>query len=181
MALNLEKSKIFSRYLYPMPFFTYLIPLLFLFSSATQASRGVVNGGAPPPISPRQDVDDLIGKWDGVLLQDPGGIAPRFDMSMTVYRQGMSVVGTTFVTYQGIWVEMAFSGYRQPNGTFKIIETEILRGVKPEDLAWCMKRFELTLSYTREGWVLLGPWWGNSGYGECIPGSIRLRKRWPHV
>jgi hypothetical protein len=40
-----------------------------------------------------------------------------------------------------------------------------------------MKQYEIRVSYTPEGLLLSGPWWGNSELGPCIPGSIKLRKK----
>ena len=130
---------------------------------------------------PAQKAPDISGNWEGVLLQNPGGIAPRFDMTMNIRRRGLSIVGTTYVTLDNIWAEFEFSGYQLPSGSYKIVETKVLRGVKPEDLSWCMKRYELRLETGGEGPVLTGPWWGNSGYGPCVPGSVRLTKRKPQV
>ncbi|MBC6996034.1 hypothetical protein QWY85_12190 [Neolewinella lacunae] len=117
---------------------------------------------------------DLNGIWVGHLLQNPGGIAPSFEFSMQLRHNGIFLKGTSFVRHGTIWAEMELSGFQLPNGTWKLTETKILRGEKPEDLSWCLKRYELVISYTPEGVVLHGPWWGNSGFGPCVPGSIRL-------
>lgn len=123
---------------------------------------------------PFQQEIDLNGIWVGELLQNPGGIAEKFEFSMHLKHNGIFMKGTSFVRHGEVWVEMELSGYQQTNGSWKLTETKILRGKKPEDLAWCMKLMELRVSYTKEGLMLHGPWWGSSAFGPCVPGSVRL-------
>jgi len=120
---------------------------------------------------------DLNGLWTGVLLQNAGGIAERFDLSMQLIQNGVFLKGTAFVKYEEIWAEMAVSGFQLPNGSWKLTDVKVLRAQKPEELSWCEKSYELRASLTPEGVVLHGPWWGNSEYGPCIPGSIRLKRK----
>ena len=130
-----------------------------------------------PASAPDSTGVDVSGTWVGKLLQNPGGVAPEFEFTMEIQHNGVFVKGTSFVRYERIWVEMAFSGHRTENGNIEIIETEILRSQKPDDLAWCMKEYKLRTEYTREGLILIGPWWGNSLFGPCIPGSVRLVRK----
>ncbi|OAV46235.1 hypothetical protein [Lewinella sp. 4G2] len=120
---------------------------------------------------------NVSGTWTGKLLQNEGGIAPEFAFTMEIAHNGIFVRGTSYVSHQGIWAEMRFSGYQKENGVIVITETEILRSQKPNDLSWCMKEYELRAEYTAEGMVLTGPWWGESAYGACIPGSVRLKRK----
>ena len=119
---------------------------------------------------------DLNGIWTGELRQNPGGIAEKFEFSMQLQHHGIFLKGTSFVRYGDIYVELELSGYRQPDGSWKLSETKILRGDKPERLVWCIKHYELRVSYTKDGLVLIGPWWGNTTLGDpCVPGSVTLK------
>lgn len=120
---------------------------------------------------------DISGTWVGELYQDAGGIADKFELSMQIRQIGPSIQGTSYVKLDGIWAEMEFSGYLQSNGSWKISEARVVRAEKPEALSWCMKRYLLTVNYTRNGLQLNGPWWGDSEFGPCIPGSVRLEKK----
>lgn len=120
---------------------------------------------------------NIRGTWVGELYQDAGGIADKFELSMEIRQIGLSVKGTSYVKLNDIWAEMEFSGYEQANGTWKLSEFKVVRAEKPEALSWCMKRYNLTLEYTASGKVLSGPWWGNSEFGPCVPGSVRLRRK----
>ncbi|WP_273445828.1 hypothetical protein [Neolewinella agarilytica] len=120
---------------------------------------------------------DLNGLWVGELLQNAGGIAERFDLSMQLVHNGIFLKGTAFVKYEEIWAEMEVSGFQQANGSWKLTDIKVLRAQKPKELSWCEKSYELRASFTPEGVVLHGPWWGNSEYGPCIPGSIRLKRK----
>ena len=171
-----------------MNFFLSIITGLFLVAGSPPASS-VTAGPAPFPLPlrgpggalhPRPAPDtllDISGTWVGKLYQNPGGVAPEFDFTMEIKHNGVFIRGTAFVRFESIWVEMAWSGHRTENGNFEIVETEILRSQKPEDLAWCMKEYTVRTEYTKEGLVLIGPWWGSSVYGPCIPGSVRLIRK----
>ncbi len=117
----------------------------------------------------------LTGLWTGELLQNEGGIADRFDFTMQLFQNGIFLQGTAHVKLGEIWAEMKLSGFQLENGSWKLTETEILRSQKPETLSWCMKLYELRIGYTKDGMTLHGPWWGSSGFGPCIPGSVRLK------
>ena len=120
---------------------------------------------------------DLSGTWKGKLYQNEGGIAPAFDFTMEIVQSGIFVRGKSYVKHGEIWAEMAFSGHQAPNGTLVLTETRVLRADKPDDLSWCMKEYELQGQYTQSGMVLTGPWWGDSEFGPCVPGSVRLTRR----
>ena len=129
------------------------------------------------PLPQQRNELDLSGTWAGKLFQNKGGIAPEFELTMEIVHNGIFVRGTSYVIHEGIWAEMRFSGYQKENGAIAITETEILRAKKPDDLSWCMKEYELRAAYTPEGLVLSGPWWGDSIYGACIPGSVLLKRK----
>ena len=117
----------------------------------------------------------LSGLWTGELLQNEGGIADRFEFTMQLWQNGIFLHGTAHVKLGKIWAEMKLSGFQLDNGSWKLTETEILRSQKPDDLSWCIKRYELRIGYTTEGITLHGPWWGSSKFGPCVPGSVRLK------
>jgi hypothetical protein len=181
-GLKEEKKLFFSRYLR----FMRLVLLILIFVSGAAAAVGqeTLPSTTPsshprsrpqPPVKPLET--DLNGLWVGELLQNEGGIADIFELSMQLHQNGIFMKGTAFVRYQDIWAEMRLSGFQLQNGSWKLTETEILRSQKTDDLSWCMKKYELRVSFTADGIILHGPWWGNSEFGPCIPGSIRLKKK----
>ena len=161
---------------------SFLLTLFFLLTLPLQSQEKVPEGnggeakGKEAPHTPHGP-PDISGTWVGELLQNEGGIADRFEFSMEITQVGLAIKGTTYVRLEEIYAEMDFSGYVLPNGSWKILERGVVRSQKPLELSWCMKRFLLTMTYTREGMMLTGPWWGDSAFGPCIPGSVRLRKR----
>lgn len=154
---------------------TLLICLLALGSSAFGQVPALPN--EPSPHLRQRPQLSLSGIWTGELLQNEGGIADRFDFTMDLRQNGIFLQGTAHVKLGDIWAEMELSGYQQANGSWKLTETKILRDNKPETLSWCMKLYELRVGYTGEGMTLHGPWWGTSGFGPCVPGSVRLRMK----
>lgn len=152
-----------------------LLCLLLAFTGCLYAQADTADTIAPPPAY--EPTVDISGTWVGELYQDAGGIAEKFEFSMQIRQIGPAVKGTTYVKLGEIWAEMEFSGFEQTNGSWKFTEFKVVRAEKPEALSWCMKRFNLTVDFTVEGLILSGPWWGNSEFGPCIPGSVKLRKK----
>ena len=181
-GLREEKRLLFSYYLR----FMRLTLLILIFISGAAAAYGQetlpsttsasdLRSRLQPPVKPLET--DLNGLWVGELLQNEGGIADKFEFSMQLYQNGIFMKGTAHVRFGEIWAEMRLSGFQLQNGSWKLTEIEILRSQKPDDLSWCMKKYELRVSYTNDGISLHGPWWGNSGFGPCIPGSVRLKMK----
>ncbi|THH41643.1 hypothetical protein [Neolewinella litorea] len=121
---------------------------------------------------------DISGSWTGLLLQNEGGFAEQFELYMNLEQIGLSVKGTAYVRLGELQAEMKVSGFQTPDGSWRISELEILRNNKAGlTVAWCLKEYDLRADYRDGELVLTGPWWGNSEYGPCVPGSITLRKR----
>ncbi len=120
---------------------------------------------------------DLSGSWSGLLLQNEGGISDRFELFFDLQQIGMSIQGTAFVRLGELQAQMRLSGFQTPDGSWRISETRILRSNKAGlSVSWCMKEYDLRVDYQNGELILTGPWWGNSEYGPCIPGSITLRR-----
>ncbi|MEM8582770.1 MAG: hypothetical protein AAGF87_00810 [Bacteroidota bacterium] len=122
--------------------------------------------------------DEIHGTWEGVLRQNEGGFAELFVIGMRLEAQGGRLSGSVYVALDDIEAEMAVEGHKQANGSWLLRETRILHSRKPDYLEWCMKGFELTVAYDRNGdMVLRGPWWGRTKFGPCVPGAVELRKK----
>jgi len=158
-----------------MPKFLFLLLIVLCCGSVSaQESTTIDSIIAAPAYRPPSNIS---GTWVGELYQDAGGIADKFELSMEIRQIGLSIKGTSYVKLGDIWAEMEFSGYEQANGSWKLSEFKVVRAEKPEALSWCMKRYNLTLEFTASGKILNGPWWGNSEFGPCVPGSVRLRRK----
>lgn len=121
---------------------------------------------------------DLSGNWSGLLFQNEGGFADRFELFFDVEQIGLSLKGTATVRLGNLTVVMKLTGSQSPAGNWRLTETEILRSNKDGlDVAWCMKEYDLRVDYREGELVLTGPWWGSSEYGACVPGSITLKRR----
>ena len=131
-----------------------------------------------PRMGTAQLTEDLSGTWSGLLLQNEGGFADRFELYFDLEQIGLSVKGTAFVKLGELQAEMRLSGYRTLAGNWRLTETTILRNNKAGlAVSWCMKEYDLQVSYRDGEMILSGPWWGNSEYGPCVPGSITLRRK----
>ncbi len=122
--------------------------------------------------------EDLSGTWAGLLLQNEGGFADQFELYFDVEQIGLTLKGTAYVKLGDLQAEMKVSGYQTLNGSWRLSETEIIRNNKAGlEVSWCMKEYDLRVDYRQGELVLTGPWWGNSAYGPCVPGSITLKRR----
>ena len=123
--------------------------------------------------------EDLTGAWEGYLLQNEGGIGDRFELSMQLRQNGISLQGTAYVSFNdgSMFAELRLSGHQLPNGSWKLTEVEILRSKQPERILWCYKHYELVQGYAEGRVVLSGPWWGNTTQGPCIPGSVKIWRK----
>lgn len=157
--------------------FSFPIGCLLLLTAVLSGQQNPVAPLTAPQYKAYRPPVDISGTWVGELFQDAGGLADKFELSLQIRQIGPSIQGTSYVRLDGIWAEMEFSGYRQGNGSWKVKELRVVRAEKPEALSWCMKRYRLSLIYTRNGLQLSGPWWGDSEFGPCIPGSVRLEKK----
>lgn len=125
-----------------------------------------------------QETVDLSGAWSGVLLQNEGGFADKFELYFNIEQIGPSIKGKAYVRLGELMAEMKLKGHLTPSGSWSIAETKILRNNKAGmAVSWCMKQYELRVDYRRGELVLTGPWWGDSEYGPCIPGSVTLKRR----
>ncbi len=124
-----------------------------------------------------QQTQDISGTWSGLLLQNEGGFADRFELFFNLEQIGLSLKGTAFVKLGELQAEMKLSGFQTPDGSWRISEIGILRNNKAGlQVSWCLKEYDLRVDYHDGELILTGPWWGNSEYGPCVPGSITLRR-----
>ncbi|MEM6397457.1 MAG: hypothetical protein AAF741_14000 [Bacteroidota bacterium] len=150
----------------------FLLRLCFTFAVATYSYTGLYAQLLPGQF------DDIHGTWEGVLRQNEGGFAELFIIGMRLEAQGGTLRGSVYVALDEIEAEMSVVGHKMPNGSWLLQEKQILHSRKPDYLEWCIKGFELTVSYDQTGdLVLRGPWWGSTKFGPCVPGSVELRRK----
>ncbi len=131
-----------------------------------------------PAIGRAQISEDISGTWSGLLLQNEGGFADQFELYFDVEQIGLSLKGTAYVKLGELQAEMKLRGYQTANGNWRLSETEVIRDNKAGlEVSWCIKEYDLRVDYRQGELVLTGPWWGNSQYGPCVPGSITLKRR----
>ncbi len=124
--------------------------------------------------------DNFSGVWKGTLTQDPGGFAPVYDFELYLKQKGNKVTGRSYVAIAEIHAAMDLKGEVVGNVLY-FTETNIVEHWKREDMEWCFKQAGLTLAIQGKQMKLEGPWTGNTGFGECIPGKIYLKKQVPRA
>lgn len=141
------------------------------------ASFMAISVGAHAQLLPGQ-YDDINGTWEGLLRQNEGGFAELFVIGMRLEARGGTLSGTVYVALDDIEAEMTVEGHKRANGSWLLQEKQVIHSRKPDYLEWCIKGFELTVSYDQNGDVVLrGPWWGRTKFGPCVPGSVELRRK----
>ena len=123
---------------------------------------------------------DFSGVWKGTLTQDPGGFAPVYDFELYLKQEGGKVKGRSYVRIGSIYAVMELEGVLEVN-TVHLTETDIVKHWKRQDMEWCYKKADLTLYHQGKQLKLEGPWSGNTGQNECIPGNIYLKKEPPQA
>ena len=124
--------------------------------------------------------NDFSGVWKGTLTQDPGGFAPVYEFELYLKQKGDKVAGRSYVAIGAIYAVMDLEGMVEGN-TVHLTETNIAKNWKREDMEWCYKKADLTLYVKGKQLKLEGPWTGNTGQSECIPGKIYLKKEVPRA
>ena len=122
----------------------------------------------------------FTGVWKGSLTQDPGGFAPVYEFELYLKQKGSKVTGRSYVAVGSIYAVMDLEGVVEGN-TVHWAETNIVNNWKREDMEWCYKKADLTLSVQGKQIKLEGPWTGHTGSSECIPGKIYLKKEVPRA
>jgi len=124
---------------------------------------------------------DFSGTWKGKLTQGEGGYAPVYSFTLHLKQDGMKISGRTYVEVGKIYAEMEFEGRLIGDKAIHWEETKILRNWKYDHMEWCYKTADLFLITTGEEAKLEGPWRGNTGHSECIPGKIILKRTSPRA
>ena len=123
---------------------------------------------------------DFSGVWKGTLTQESGGFAPVYEFELYLKQKGNTVTGRSYVAIGSIYAVMDLKGFLDGN-TVHLTETNIVQNWKREDMEWCYKKADLTLYTSGKQMKLEGPWTGNTGQSECIPGKIYLKKEVPRA
>lgn len=119
--------------------------------------------------------DSIGGFWSGILSQQENGYAAEYDFSLQLEQTGDFVSGRAKVATGDIQGEFSVTGQRQANGSWVFTEERLIFSKKPSRLEWCNKRYELRVSVNSRGKIMLvGPWWGSTQAGACIPGRIEV-------
>lgn len=125
---------------------------------------------------------DIVGDWQGVITQNSGGYRPQYDFEISIRKDATGkLYGQTYVSFDEVNATMRFTGEMLDEKTFSFQETEILGAAKLTDMDWCIKAGKLSLVRQGKKWLLTGPWWGQSGFGKCVPGLIVLKKKEPRA
>lgn len=123
---------------------------------------------------------DFSGVWKGTLTQEPGGFAPVYEFELYLRQDGNKVTGRSYVAIGSIYAVMDLKGVQEGN-TVHLTETNIVNNWKREDMEWCYKKADLTMYIQGKQVKLEGPWSGNTGHNDCIPGKIYLKRDVPRA
>lgn len=128
-----------------------------------------------------QDVFDFTGTWEGILTQEEGGYTPEYSFKLVLEQDGMEIKGRSFVKYGEIYAEMELEGRLIGNRAIHWEEIKLLDNWKHEHMEWCYKRADLFVVKRGAKPKLEGPWSGNTGELDCVPGKIKVARVSPRV
>lgn len=125
---------------------------------------------------------DISGKWVGVLRQNPGGLTAEYYFEMNLKQRGDIITGTSFIA---MGKSREITGLMSIRGTFdgtyfyyKDIKVLNQKGLADE-ADWCIKKCTFQFSEVDGNYVFTGHWTGNSRFGYCSPGTIKVAKKAP--
>ncbi len=124
---------------------------------------------------------DLSGSWKGHLTQGEGGYAPQYEFELYLQQNGRSLAGRSYVSVGRIFAVWELKGEFVNDKQIRIYETRLVDHWKYEGMEWCHKQAQLTLFTEGRQMRLEGPWTGNTGTSDCIPGKISLKKEAPRA
>ena len=124
---------------------------------------------------------DFTGTWTGTLTQNTGGYAPEYEFTLYLQQEGKKITGRSYVKYGNIFAEMKLEGQLVGDKAIHWEESKIIDHWKHENMEWCYKEATLFIVAQGKEDKLEGPWSGNTGDAECIPGKIMLRRTSPRA
>ena len=122
---------------------------------------------------------DISGKWKGKLTQGPGGFTSDYYFEMNLKQKGNIISGTSFISYNS----NQFSALMSIRGTFDgtyfyYADSKILNQQGMTDsTAWCIKKCRFELKKVGDTYELLGNWTGQTAFGYCTPGIVRVGQK----
>lgn len=121
----------------------------------------------------------LEGLWTGTLIQGAGGLSESYSYELVLKPDGKGVWrGRALIRSGEMYGELAFRGVWR-DSILGLQDTRILVSNLPPDAEWCLKYSRLTLIPGRTRWTLKGPWTGETKFGPCSPGTIRVHRKPP--
>ncbi|MEQ8703521.1 MAG: hypothetical protein RIC19_06360 [Phaeodactylibacter sp.] len=124
---------------------------------------------------------DFTGTWEGVLTQNTGGYAPEYEFTLYLQQEGNQITGRSYVKYGNIFAEMKLTGQLVGDKAIHWEESAIIDNWKHENMEWCYKQATLFIVAQGKEDKLEGPWSGNTGQSDCIPGKIMLKRTSPRA
>lgn len=122
---------------------------------------------------------NISGKWVGTLLQNPGGLATKYYFEMNLKQKKNIISGTSSISMAE---NPEVTGLMSIRGTFDgtyfyYEDIKILNQKGLTDMSdWCIKKCKFSFEKIDGQYVLNGHWTGNSRFGYCSPGTVKVKK-----
>lgn len=128
-----------------------------------------------------QHIESLFnGHWDGILTQDPGGVAAKYPFKMTIkVMADNKIVGRSYANIYDNpnFVNFDFVGTIFQDELLTFQEAKIAESTTMDNFVWCIKGGQLKLIVKKDKLLLVGYWQGTTAdHSPCIPGKIYLEK-----
>ena len=123
----------------------------------------------------KKDVD-LNGIWEGAFTQK-GGYKDEYKTIIKIVQKGKKISGTTISYVDNLHATLRFEGEIKDNKFVVFAEKEFIEtGNLGDEKAWCKKSIAVQIKHIKGTIVLEGLWGGKSSFGDCIPGTVVLKK-----
>lgn len=119
---------------------------------------------------------DLNGIWEGAFTQK-GGYKDEYKTVIKIIQKGKKISGTTVSYVDNLHATLRFEGEIKDNKFVVFAEKEFIEtGNLGDEKAWCKKSIAVQIKHIKGTIVLEGLWGGKSSFGDCIPGTVVLKK-----
>ncbi len=128
-----------------------------------------------------QKEPDLVGVWEGIFTQK-GGYKEEYKVTITIKQSGSKISGTTLAYIDDLSATLSFEGEILKGKYVRFSEIDFLNSDDLGDKkAWCKKSVALQIKRIKGELVLEGIWGGKSAFGDCLPGTVIMKKASPRA
>lgn len=126
---------------------------------------------------------DLSGRWEGTLTQEEGGVFPDYRMVLVLYPAEKGIYRGYSEVWRGdyIYVKTEVEGSLIQDFFMQMEDKLVIQSKEVEGQVYCTKNYQLIFKKRSKKMILQGKWQGTTHNGPCVPGDVKLEKKFSRV